>query len=243
MNKHYITDNDYKLLKKKYKNLIFIKPYLKKEYPVQYLIGNVDFYGYKILVNKHTLIPRFETEQLIEHTLEYIKYYHMENSSVLDIGTGSGCISIVLKKEQPSLKITALDISYQALKVAKKNARINKVDINYIHEDIFKFKSVNKYDIVISNPPYLSKEDKVDKKIKYEPQKALYADNNGKIFYEYIINNIKPYLNEKFIIAFEIGENHGKYLTKLAHKAFNNSKIILKKDLCNKDRFLFIINE
>lgn len=240
---NYITDLDFDLLKKKYKHLFLIKGYLKREYPVQYLIGNVDFYGYKIKVNKHTLIPRFETEQLIEHTTELINKYNMKNSNTLDIGTGSGCISVVLKSIIPTLTITAIDKSSRALKVAKTNAKLNHVDINFIHESIFKFKPLNKYDIVISNPPYLSKSDIVDKKIKYEPHKALYAKNNGLEFYDYILNNIKPYLNKKFLIAFEIGETQANYIKTLAKKNFKESKIIVKKDLCERDRFIFIINE
>ena len=105
-----ITTNDWKLLKAKYKNLNKVVKKLNKNYPVQYLIGNVNFYGYNINVNKHVLIPRFETETLVEKTIEYIKKLKLENSSLIDLGTGSGCISIVLKKELETLNITWLDI-------------------------------------------------------------------------------------------------------------------------------------
>lgn len=239
----YLTDNDWKLLQKKYKNL---KPIIKKlnnNYPIQYLIGNVNFYGYEIKVNKNVLIPRFETEGLIENTIKYIKKYHLEKSNVLDIGTGSGCISIVLKKEIPTLNITAIDKSFMALRVAKKNIRNNKVNINLIRCNIFKYKPINKYDIIISNPPYIAFDEVIDEKCKYEPSDALYADHNGLIFYEYIIEKSKSYTNDKSILAFEIGYKQGKYLKEYAKKVYSQAKISVLKDLSNRDRYLFIINE
>lgn len=118
-----ITTNDWKLLKAKYSNLKRVVKKLSKDYPVQYLIGNVNFYGYQINVNKNVLIPRFETETLVEKTIEYIKQLNLTNKSLLDIGTGSGCISIVLKKELENLNVSSLDISRKALKVAKKKCK------------------------------------------------------------------------------------------------------------------------
>ena len=190
-----ITTNDWKLLKAKYKNLNKVVKKLNKNYPVQYLIGNVNFYGYNINVNKHVLIPRFETETLVEKTIEYIKQMKLENSSLIDLGTGSGCMSIVLKKELETLNITGLDISNKALKIARKNAKNNKADINFIKENIFKFKPVTNY------------------------------------------------LNKKNLIAFEIGDEQGKDLKKLAKDFFPKAKIKLESDLSGRDRYLFIINE
>ena len=238
-----ITTNDWKLLKAKYSNLKKVVKKLSKNYPVQYLIGNVNFYGYIINVNKHVLIPRFETETLVEKTIEYIKKLKLQNKSLIDLGTGSGCISIVLKKELEKLNVSSLDISKKALKVAKKNAKQNKAQINFIHHDIFKFKPVNKYDILVSNPPYVKETDEVDKSIKFEPQKAIYASDYGLKYYKHILSTCKSYLNEKNLIAFEIGYDHGKELTALAKKYFPNGKISLEKDLSGKDRFLFVINE
>lgn len=239
-----ITKNDWKLLKAKYKNLKKVKKKLDKNYPVQYLIGNVDFFGYKINVNKNVLIPRFETETLVEKTLDYIEKYKLNNSSVLDVGTGSGCISIVLKKEIDTLDVTSLDISKKALKVAKKNAKNNKAKITLIHHDIFKFKPVNKYDILISNPPYIAEDDKVSENIKYEPKIAIFPSGNDVLkYYKHILNTCNNYLNKKNIIAFEIGEKQGKELKSIAKKKFPKSKITVEKDLACKDRYLFIINE
>lgn len=128
--------------------------------PVQYIVGNVDFYGYKINVNKNVLIPRFETEELVFKTINLIKKNLNENIKVLDIGTGSGCISIALKKEIPGLDITAVDISEDALVVAKNNALENNCEINFIKSDLFN-NIDDKYDLIISNPPYISYDEQI----------------------------------------------------------------------------------
>lgn len=237
-----ITTNDWRLLKAKYKNLNKVVKKLNKNYPVQYLIGNVNFYGYNISVNKHVLIPRFETETLVEKTIEYIKKLKLENGSLIDLGTGSGCISIVLKKELETLNITGLDISNKALKLARKNAKNNKADINFIKENIFKFKPVNKYDILISNPPYITEDDEISPNIKYEPKKAIFT-NDGLKYYRHIMSTCSNYLNKKNLIAFEIGDKQGKDLKKLAKDFFPKAKIKLERDLSGRDRYLFIINE
>lgn len=237
-----VTTNDWKLLKAKYKNLNKVVKKLNKNYPVQYLIGNVNFYGYNISVNKHVLIPRFETETLVEKTIEYIKKLKLENGSLIDLGTGSGCISIVLKKELETLNITGLDISNKALKLARKNAKNNKADINFIKENIFKFKPVNKYDILISNPPYITEDNEISPNIKYEPKKAIFT-NEGLKYYRHIMSTCSNYLNKKNLIAFEIGDKQGKDLKKLAKDFFPKAKIKLERDLSGRDRYLFIINE
>lgn len=239
----YLTQNDWDLLTKKYKNMHRVLKKLNKNYPVQYLIGDVSFYGYKIIVNKNVLIPRFETETLVEKTINYIRKYNLTEGNVLDIGTGSGCIPITLKKELENLNITAIDKSGKALKVAKKNIKNNKVNIALIKEDVFKYKPINKYDILISNPPYIDYDEIIDEKCKYEPKMALYAKNRGISFYEYIIKTSKKYLNKKSILAFEIGYKQGAYLKKYAKKYFKDAKITVEKDLAGKDRYLFIINE
>lgn len=238
-----ITTNDWKLLKAKYKNLNKVVKKIEKNYPVQYLIGNVNFYGYIINVNKNVLIPRFETETLIEKTIKHIKKYKFEDSSLIDLGTGSGCISIVLKKEIDTLNITGLDISNKALKLARKNAKQNNADINFIKENIFKFKPINKYDVLISNPPYVTSNDEVSPNIKYEPKKAIYAKDDGLEYYKHILNTCPKYLKKKNLIAFEIGDKQGKKLVSLSKKVFPNAKIKLEQDLSGKDRYLFIINE
>ncbi len=217
---------------------------LKNGEPVQYIVGDVNFYGNIIKVNKNVLIPRRETEELVEKTQEYIKkLFPNDNISILDIGTGSGCIPITLKKLFPKSVLTGIDISDKALEVAKENARLNNVEINYIKSDIFS-NIKNRYDCIISNPPYLTKDDYIMDIVKNnEPHIALYAKEKGLYFYKEIIKNASKYLNKISIIAFEIGETQGTKILELAKKYFPKSKVILEKDLQKLDRFVFIINE
>ena len=230
----------------------YLKKYLPKEkleeglkkleegQPVQYIVGNVDFYDINLLVNKNVLIPRFETEYLVEKTINYAKKLK-EPLDILDIGTGSGAIAITLAKHLNS-KVIATDISEKALEIAQKNAKRNNTKINFKQSDILK--SVKgKFDIIISNPPYISKDETIDPLVKdNEPSLALYADNKGLYFYEEILKNIKPYLKEKSIIAFEIGMTQSKDITKIAQKYLPKAKIITEKDLTGKDRYIFIFN-
>jgi len=206
--------------------------------PVQYIVGNVDFYGYNFIVNKNVLIPRFETEELVDRTIKYIKKYLSDNLDIVDLGTGSGCIAITLKKEL-NCNIDAVDISKDALEVAKLNAKNNNVDINFIEGDMLKPLS-KKYDVIISNPPYISYNEKIDEIVKNnEPHTALYADDDGLYYYKEIIKNAANYLKEKAIIAFEIGYLQGNILKEYALNYFTN--VIVEQDLSGKDRFLFII--
>lgn len=237
--------------------LEYLKKYLHKEdnieeaikrlesgEPVQYIVGDVNFYGNIIKVNKNVLIPRRETEELVEKTVNYIKkHINKHYVDILDIGTGSGCIPISVAKLIPNSKISAVDISKEALEVAKENAKINNVQIDFIESDIFS--NVNKkYDCIISNPPYIRKDEKIMDIVKNnEPHLALYAEEEGLFFYKEIINSAKEYLNEKFIIGFEIGEEQGKSIVEMAHKQFPNANILLEKDMQHLDRFVFIINE
>lgn len=215
---------------------------LLEGYPIQYLIGYVNFYGYKINVNENVLIPRYETEYLVEKTINYSKKLFNKKVNILDLGTGSGAISIALGKELDS-NVTAIDISNNALEMAKLNAKENNLDIKFIKSDILD-DVTGKYDIVISNPPYIDNEEKImDLVKKYEPNIALFASDNGLYFYKKIISNIKPFLNEKFIIAFEIGWWQGNLIKEIAKEYFKDSKIIIEKDLTNRDRYIFIINE
>lgn len=212
--------------------------------PVQYIVGDVNFYGNIIKVNKNVLIPRRETEELVEKTIELInKYFFKENIKILDIGTGSGCIPITLKKHFPKDIITAVDISQEALEVAIDNAKENNVDINFIQSDLFK-NVKDKYHCIISNPPYIKEDEEIMDIVKNnEPHLALYAPNNGLYFYEEILKEANNYLNEKFIIAFEIGETQGEDIKKMAGKYFPNSIISVEKDLQHLERFVFIVNE
>ena len=217
---------------------------LEKGEPVQYIVGDVDFYGNIIKVNKNVLIPRRETEELVEKTIELIKkLFPNQNISILDIGTGSGCIPITLKKYFPNNNITAVDISQEALKVAVDNSLSNNVNINFIQSNLFE-NVYGKYHCIISNPPYIKEDEEIMDIVKNnEPHLALYAPNEGLYFYEEILKEANKYLEDKFIIAFEIGETQGQDIINIAGKYFPNSKVILEKDLQHLDRFIFVINE
>lgn len=209
---------------------------------IQYIVGNVDFYGYPFKVNKDVLIPRFETEELVNKMINYIRKYFDKKVSILDIGTGSGCIAITLKKELDA-DITALDISLKALDVASYNAKLNNVDINFIQSDILSNVD-GTYDVIISNPPYIAYDEPIMELVsKNEPSMALYAPNNGLYFYQIILSQAKKYLNKKNIIAFEIGYLQGNDISLLAKKYFPNAIITVEKDLALKDRYVFIINK
>ena len=217
---------------------------LEQGEPVQYIVGDVDFYGNIIKVNKNVLIPRRETEELVEKTMDYIKkLFPNQDINILDIGTGSGCIPITLKKHFPNNNISAVDISEEALEVAVDNSLSNNVEINFIHSNLFENVS-GKYHCIISNPPYIKEDEEIMDIVKNnEPHLALYAPNNGLYFYEEILKEANKYLEEKFIIAFEIGETQGQDILNIAEKYFPTSKAILEKDLQHFDRFIFIVNE
>lgn len=209
----------------------------------QYIVGNVNFYGNTIKVDKRALIPRFETELLVEKTINYIKKIYNKKIKILEIGTGSGCIAITLKKEIDS-DITATDISKKAIDLAQENATLNNVKINFIESDIFP-NIKDKYDVIISNPPYISPSEKIeDIVLNNEPHNALFAENNGLYFYEQILKRSSNYLNKNYFIAFEIGYKQGKEIKKLAYKYLgNNININIEKDYSDKDRYIFIWNK
>lgn len=217
---------------------------IKKGYPLQYIIKNTEFYGYSFKVNRNVLIPRFETELLVQKLVDYIKTYNFESSSVIDIGTGSGCIAITLKKEVPTLNIEAIDKSKKSLKVALENAKINNTNISFINKDIFKYNFKKKYDVIISNPPYIEINSNYNKNILFEPKEAIFVSNEEPLkYYDRILKLAKDNIYNKYLIAFEIDENHGNDLKKLAKDYFPQSKITIEKDFANKDRFMFIMNK
>ncbi len=215
---------------------------LQEGYPVQYLIGNVEFYHNIIMVNENVLIPRFETEYLVEKTINFIKKLFPNHINILEVGTGSGCISISLKKNL-NCDIDAFDNNEKALEVAKKNALNNNVTINFFQKDIYKFTSNKKYDVLISNPPYVAIDSEIDEKIKYEPQNAIYAKDNGLEFYQIIMQKCCHNLAEDYLIAFEIGDKEGKYIRKIIEDVLPKAYIHLEKDYNNYERYLFISNK
>ena len=224
-------------------NIEEAKKRLKHGEPVQYIVGNVDFYGYIFKVNKNVLIPRFETEELVNRTIKIINQRKKENAiEILDIGTGSGCIAITLKKELQNSNITAVDISEKALEIAKENAKFNNVDIEFIKSDVYQ--NINKrFDVIISNPPYIKIDEEIEDKVKNnEPALALYAGKTGLDIYIKILDDIKDYIKEEFLIAFEIGETQGEEIKEYAKKILPNSNITIEKDMYERNRYIFITN-
>lgn len=215
---------------------------LEKDYPVQYIIGYVDFYGLKINVNEFTLIPRYETEYLIELTLKEIKKMNLANPKILDLCTGSGAIGLTLKSLLPSSEVTLSDISKDALMVANKNKNELNLDVNIIESDLFK-NIPGKFDIIISNPPYVMTNETLPKEVLYEPHLALYSGPKGIDHIEEIFKNIKSHLNNKYLIALEINEKSETDITNLIKTYFEkNINYKFMKDLAGKTRYLFITN-
>jgi release factor glutamine methyltransferase len=223
---------------------------LKQHKPIQYILGSADFYGLKFNVNKDVLIPRPETEELVHLIIMENGKWKMENGGgsyfLLDIGTGSGCIPIALKKNIPSANVYALDISAKALDIAKQNAEMNQVTIEFFEYDILSSKSLLphpdlKFDCIVSNPPYIcmaEKEQMQKNVLDYEPHLALFVDDeNPLLFYNAIADFALKQLNPKGKLYFEINQALGlETLQLLEHKGFK--KIILIKDLNNNNRIV-----
>lgn len=226
---------------------------LEQEIPIQYIIGKTEFFGLPFNINKEVLIPRPETEELVEQVIKevsLIKTYNTASNeatnekqiTILDIGTGSGCIAISLKKQLPGSKISAIDVSDKALRVAKKNAALNKVNINFIHLDILKTNNLDKlYDVIVSNPPYVRELEKKEMKnnvLNNEPHLALFVDNkNPLLFYNKIAELANKFLTKNGQLHLEINQYLGKETIKLlAEKGFKN--IQLKKDIFGNDRII-----
>jgi release factor glutamine methyltransferase len=212
--------------------------------PLQYILGYAYFYELKFKVNKSVLIPRPETEELARLIVQREK----ANSSlnIIDIGTGSACIAISLKHHLPQSKVWALDISPEALEVAKKNASDNKVDIQFVQDDIrdskCKFEN-QKFDVIVSNPPYIKEDEKPamhSNVLHYEPELALFVPNqNALLFYKAILVFAKVNLAENGRIYFEINEALGKEMKELC-LSFGFQNVELQKDMQDKDRILVV---
>ncbi|CCV64825.1 Protein-(Glutamine-N5) methyltransferase, release factor-specific [Alteracholeplasma palmae J233] len=217
------------------------KDYLYKDIPIQHILGYSYFYGRKFIVDHNVLIPRRETEELVEQVLIYSDTYFekLETIKAIDLGCGSGCITISLALEEPKMKIEGLDISSEAIEVAKRNNKALESNVDFKVSDLFK-EAKGQYDILVSNPPYIPDLEKVDKIVDKEPHVALFGGEEGLDFYELILKNARPYLKEKALIAFEHGYQQKEAIRKIAEKYFSDAIIIQKEDLQGKDRFTFI---
>ena len=209
---------------------------LKTHEPVQYILGKTSFMDMEFKVNSSVLIPRPETEELVRLILKE----DLDGKEILDIGTGSGCIAISLAKYLPNATVTALDISKHALNVAKENAKLNNVEVNFINADIFKYELDKKYDVIVSNPPYVLESEKTIMKknvLNFEPKLALFVGDNKPLkYYLEIINFSKYGLKSKGMIFFEINKRFSSELkTELLNSKLNSS---VKNDLAGFTRFI-----
>lgn len=217
---------------------------LIKNRPIQYVIGTVNFYGEEFLVNESTLIPRFETEELVENTLAYIEeFFETKELNVIDLGTGTGCIGLTLKRLIPNLKMTLVDISEEALDIARKNQEKMGLEVQILKSNFLEQVS-GTFDIIISNPPYIKEGEPIEAVVKEnEPSLALYAGPDGLDCYRTILKQVHQKLSSKFMIAFEIGCEQRKTLTDLIYEELENVQVICKKDLSNRDRMIFVFSK
>lgn len=213
---------------------------LKDHKPIQYILGKTEFYGLQFTVSPDVLIPRPETEELVKWILDKTK---MINPAILDIGTGSGCIAVTLAKNISGAKVSAMDVSTKALEVARENALLNQVQINFIHDDILhpKTDQQSQFDCIVSNPPYVRELEKsaMQKNVlDYEPHQALFVpDNDALVFYRAICRYAKTHLVKMGWLYFEINESLGNQVVELM-KQHGFSNIELRQDLFGKDRMV-----
>lgn len=213
---------------------------LKTYEPIQYIVGETEFYDLKVKVNRATLIPRPETEELVH----WLRNSNIKpGAQILDIGTGSGCIPLAIKKGLPQVTVSGVDISDGALQMAKENAALNKLKVDFFCVDILNWSNYEwqKYDVIISNPPYVRECEKkqMEKNVlEYEPNGALFvADDNPLIFYKTIAEFAQTNLNENGYLFFEINEYLGKEMIQLV-KGLGFRDIELRKDINKRDRML-----
>lgn len=213
---------------------------LEEGKPLQYVIGNVNFYGNKFYINENVLIPRFETEELVEHTTNYIKQFFTEPVDIIDLGCGSGVIGLTLEQKVSTNSVDLIDISENALEVTKINKDNLNSKANLIQSDMFE-NITKKYDVIISNPPYIKTTEEIeDIVLNNEPHLALFAGVDGLDCYKKIINNLSNHMKDRCLVAFEIGMTQAQDITNIAKEVLGNIKIEVKKDLSDKDRMLFI---
>ena len=222
-----------------------IEKHIKEDVPLSHLVGFEYFYDRKYKVTKDVLSPRMETEELIYKVIEYIKASNKNNLKILDLCSGSGIIAITLKKEleQVSVDVIASDISEEAIKVAKENAKSHDATIKFVKSDIFN-NIDDKFDIIVSNPPYIDRKDEVtmqDNVLKYDPHLALFAEEEGMYFYRKIIEQANDYLNENGVMFFEIGYDQKDKIIKLAD--INGYSAEVYKDINDRDRMAFLVRK
>lgn len=241
VSKEYLVINSNKELDNiKQKEYLKKLQYLKKHIPLEYITNQKEFMKINFYVDENVLVPRPDTEVTVEEVINYCNNEKNGKAKILDLCTGSGIIAISLAKYLPNCEIIATDISNKALEVAKKNQLNNKVsNIRWIHSNLFS-KIYEKFDIIVSNPPYIKKDviNELEEEVKKEPIIALDGGEDGLKFYKEILENAKNYLNKNGAIFLEIGYDQKKEVIDIVKKYYGNVKIECKKDLQNKDRMI-----
>jgi len=215
---------------------------LKTGRPYQQILGETEFYGMKFFVDENVLIPRPETEELLEIAIREIQHLkvNVQGLKILDIGTGSGVIPLVLKKHFPEAVVSSIDFSEKALKTAQRNADYHQLEIQFIHADYLNFEPVDSFDIIISNPPYIGIEEEIeiaDSVKEFEPKMALFSPtSDALIFYKKIAEDAKKFLNEDGLLFLEINQKLGPETLEL-YQYFSNAQLL--KDLSENDRFIY----
>ena len=221
-----------------------INLYFYKNIPVQHITGIQEFYGYEFNVDNTVLIPRPETEELVENIILTYDEFMSHEVDVVDIGCGSGCIGITLKLEEPRMNVTLTDISHEAVLKASENAKKLGAEVSFLEGDMLKPLEGRKFDILVSNPPYIPTNEEIQDLVKdNEPWVALFGGEDGLKFYRIILSQAKQYLKGRNIIAFEHGFDKNKEIKELALKYFPNAEVRQIKDIFGKDRMTIVINK
>ncbi|SFQ01796.1 release factor glutamine methyltransferase [Desemzia incerta] len=209
--------------------------------PIQHILGYEWFYDLKLKVTHDTLIPRPETEEIVDKFLQQTK--QDDSLKVLDIGTGTGAIAIVAKKQRPNDDVTGTDLSPKALAVAKENAEANGVAVRFLEGDLAAPVKDEKFDVILSNPPYIGEHEKnvMDQSVlDYEPPMALFAENDGLFIYQRLAKELPRLLNPNGKIYLEIGYQQGEAVKELFQKAFPEALVQIEKDLSGLDRLISV---
>ncbi len=219
--------------------------YIIHNKPVQHLMEYEYFFGRSFYVNSDVMIPRCETEELAENVILLMdEYFPGKSIDVLDIGTGSGCLALTLSLECDNVRAVATDISEKALAIARKNRERLGGKVRFESGNLLEPVNGKKFDVVVSNPPYIPDDEKLDPVIsEHEPPIALFGGKDGLDYYKSIIRELPNVLKDEFLVAFEHASHHGKQLKKLIKKTFKNVRIIQKKDMQGKDRMTFFTNK
>ena len=235
---NYLKEEASREIEDKYKESILA---LEEGKPLQYVLGKVNFYGIEYHINSNVLIPRFETEELVEKTIEYINKNWNQPVDIIDLGCGSGIIGLTLEQKVNTNSVDLVDISKEALEVTKQNKERLHSKANLIENDFLEGNQ-KQYDVIISNPPYIKTNEEIEEIVKNnEPHIALYAGDKGLDCYDKILKNIKKNMKERCLIAFEIGFDQKEDIVKLVNHYLQNVKIETKQDLSGRDRMLFIL--